>query len=370
MLVLSPPLGGLGGIQRYTEVFVRALRDLLGPESVCVLTPMTKGIPGEKDSGALSAGSKLGIAVRALAHSLRWRPGLVLCTHVGFAPLGRLLGLLCGCPYWVSAHGIEVWVQLPGWKKAALRHADRVLSVSEFTRGVLLQRHGLERARVVVFPNVLDERLRNTSPDEAVSSKFRDCGRPLLLTVGRLSATERYKGHDVVLRALPRVLERFPAATYVIVGDGKDRPRLEQLARELRVTNHVFFAGWQDDSGLVVCYRQCDLFVLPAQTLVHDSAAKGEGFGIVFLEAMSFGKPVVGPNDGAPAEFIRDAENGLLVDPENPEEVGDAIIRLLENPEWAAKLGDAGRQLVERNYTTGAMVRRLEQLLSSWAGKK
>jgi phosphatidylinositol alpha-1,6-mannosyltransferase len=349
---------------------VRALRGLLGEKSVRVLTPVTKRTPGTGDSGALSAGSKLGVAVRALAHSLRWRPRLVLCTHVGFALLGRLLGLFCGCPYWVSAHGIEVWVQLPGWKRAALRHANRVLSVSEFTRGVLLQRHSLERERVLVFPNVLDERLRNTSPDEVVSSKLRDCGRPLLLTVGRLSATEQYKGHDVVLRVLPRVLERFPAATYVIVGDGKDRPRLEDLARDLHVADRVFFAGWQDDAGLAACYRSCDIFVLPARTLLGDTAAKGEGFGIVFLEAMSFGKPVVGPSDGAPTEFIRDAENGLLVDPENPVEVGDAIIRLLENPEWAAKLGDAGRQLVERDYTTGATVRRLEELLSSLAGKK
>jgi phosphatidylinositol alpha-1,6-mannosyltransferase len=164
-------------------------------------------------------------------------------------------------------------------------------------------------------------------------------------------ASERYKGHDIVLRSLPSVADRIPDLTYVVVGDGDDRPRLEKLASELGVTEHVVFTGSVTDSELAALYRRSEIFVLPARTVVDDRDSKGEGFGIVFLEAMAFGKPVIGPNYGAPTEIIRDGIDGLLVEAENATSVADAIVRLLAAPEKARRMGDTGGRRVREQYS-------------------
>ena len=139
--------------------------------------------------------------------------------------------------------------------------------------------------------------------------------RLVVLTVGRIAAAERYKGHDVMLEAWPAVLRRVPDAEYWIVGDGDDRARLESQARELGIAASVRFKGSVSSQELDVCYDRCCIFAMPARTELEARAPRGEGFGIVFLEAMAHGKPVLGPRVGAPAEFIHSGEHGLLVDP-------------------------------------------------------
>jgi phosphatidylinositol alpha-1,6-mannosyltransferase len=179
-----------------------------------------------------------------------------------------------------------------------------------------------------------------------------------------MDASEQYKGHDVVLRALSSVIGNVANLTYVIVGGGDDRPRLELLARELGVANHVVFTGEIDDSELAALYQRSELFVLPARTVVGSPNPKGEGFGIVFLEAMAFGKPVVGPRYGAPAEIIRDGQNGFLIDPEDPASVAEALSRLLADPDVAIAMGKAGRNYVRANYSYGAFREKLREALA------
>jgi phosphatidylinositol alpha-1,6-mannosyltransferase len=163
---------------------------------------------------------------------------------------------------------------------------------------------------------------------------------------------------------LPSVIGKVANLTYVIVGDGDDRPRLESLARALDVADHVVFTGEINDSELAALYRRSELFVLPARTLVGSPNPKGEGFGIVFLEAMAFGKPVVGPRYGAPAEIIREGQNGLLVDPEDPASVARALSRLLADPNVAVAMGRAGKKYVRANYSYGAFRQKLREALA------
>jgi phosphatidylinositol alpha-1,6-mannosyltransferase len=178
-----------------------------------------------------------------------------------------------------------------------------------------------------------------------------------------MAASERYKGHDVALRALPLVLSKVPNLVYAIVGDGDDRARLEQLAKDLGVAKNAWFAGALSDAELSAVYRRANVFLLPAQTVLNDHTPKGEGFGIVFLEAMGFGKPVIGPNYGAPAELIRSGENGLLVDPESPASVADALLALLCDPAAGQAMGDTGRQWVTARYSYDSFRRQLRDVL-------
>ena len=140
------------------------------------------------------------------------------------------------------------------------------------------------------------------------------------MTVSRLASSERYKGHDRVIRVLPRVLAEHPDAIYVILGHGDDRPRLEALATEVGVGKQVHFTGWVAAEDLPDHYRLADVFVMPST---------GEGFGIAFLEAMASGIPVIGGNRDGSLDALGDGTLGMAVDPDDADELSWAICTAL-----------------------------------------
>jgi phosphatidylinositol alpha-1,6-mannosyltransferase len=114
---------------------------------------------------------------------------------------------------------------------------------------------------------------------------------------------------------------------------------------------------------LAAIYRRSEIFVLPARTVVDSSDPKGEGFGIVFLEAMAFEKPVVGPKYGAPAELIREGFNGLLVDPDDSGSLADALTTLLSDAESAHRMGQNGRKWAHDRFSYDVFRERLRRML-------
>jgi glycosyltransferase involved in cell wall biosynthesis len=267
--------------------------------------------------------------------------------------------------YWIVAHGIEAWCELPFLKRVAFAKADRLLVTSKFSRDQVMQRHMIGSKPTSSLPCTLDESLLSIRPAKYERLPGLSRAQQVLLTVARLDAAERYKGHDVVIRALPSIVERVPNLTYVIAGDGDDRGRLEDLARELGVTDHVVFAGQISDAELVTLYERSDIFVLPATTVIDSHQPKGEGFGIVYLEAMAFGKPVIGPNYGAPAELIKDGQNGLQVDPADVPAVAEALLKLLTNPELACIMGKAASKWARTNYSYDSFCECLRRTLAA-----
>jgi glycosyltransferase involved in cell wall biosynthesis len=362
-LVLAPPLVSQGGIQRYTRCLVGALREVLGEQNLRCVAISESRIQNE--GARFSLGRKVHFGLQAITEFVRWQPDLIICTHLALAPIGRWLAHVHGRPCWVVVHGIEAWASLPYWKRTALRDADRVVTTSIFSRDIVAKRHQIDPESIASLPCMLDSSLLSVEPSRNKIPEVLSDGRPVILTVARMVASERYKGHDVVLQALPAMIAEVPRLAYVVVGDGDDRPRLERLAQELGLTGHVLFTGAVSESELAALYDRSDVFVLPARTVIDDRNPKGEGFGIVFLEAMAFGKPVLGPNYGAPAELIRDGENGLLVDPDDPTAVAQAIIKLLTNPDLARTMGQAGSERVRAHYSYERFRERLRQLLSS-----
>ena len=153
-------------------------------------------------------------------------------------------------------------------------------------------------------------------------------GRRIILTVGRLSAAERYKGHDRLIAALPGILARVPDAAYLIVGSGDDRPRLERLAREAGVADRVVFAGHVPDEELPDYFALAHVFAMPST---------GEGFGIVFLEAAASGLPVIGGNRDGSVDALAEGRIGRLVDPESREEIEAAVVEALERRQPARR---------------------------------
>ena len=357
VLVLAPSVKSIGGIQSYTQTLISGLQDVLGKDQVRVVA--VRGEPEALQDGrlALRPSVKFRFLTSALARVISWSPEIMICAHVGVAPVARVIQRLTGIPYWVVLHGIEVWGNLPPMKRDALGAAQRYVTTTHFTIDATIARHGLNAQSPLILPPALPKGSLRSPETNYVTSE--DSRRPMVLTVGRIAASERYKGHDVMLEAWPAVLRRVPDAAYWIVGDGDDRQRLEQRARELGISGSLHFAGSVSSEELDVCYDRCCVFAMPARTELDAHAPRGEGFGIVFLEAMAHGRPVVGPRVGAPAEFIRSGEHGLLVDPTDPVEVARALVELLEDPARARRMGYAAREWVAREFTFERFCERL-----------
>ena len=328
-----PELFAVGGIQAYSRHFLNALRRSEQVNLTDVLTRNDERLPadfppapGTRFSlcgrGGTSAG-RVKFAAALVHAALVRRPELVITTHLYFAPVARALQRLARIPFWTVVHGVEAWGPIRPALAKALRAADRILAVSRFTRDRVIERHGVDPARVHLLPNTLEaERfVPGPRPPELLARYGLRPDQPILLTVARMEATERYKGVDEILTAWPEVLAAVPDAHYLILGQGTDRARLERLVQDQGLAHSVTFTNNVERDELGAHYNLCDLFAMPS---------RGEGFGIVFLEALACGKPVLAGNGDGSVDPLRDGELGLLVDPDNLRDLRDAIIAVLQ----------------------------------------
>lgn len=300
MALLGEPLEAGGGIAQFNRDLVSALRRVANVHVE-----------------ALDGGGRWRYAVRVLGFAARERPDMVFCGHLHLAPLAALLARRQGVPLWLQVHGIEAW-QRPSWlRQRAVARAALVTAVSRYTRARLLDWAPVAPDCVKVLPNTVDGRFTPGPKSAALVARLGLAGRRVLLTVGRLATGERYKGHDRVIAALPELLRRHPDLCYVVAGDGDDRARLEALARAAGVAQAVRFAGAIAHDELPDFYRLADVFVMPST---------GEGFGIVFLEAIACGVPAIGAAGNGAADPLGDGARGLLVEGEN----GEALARAIE----------------------------------------
>jgi len=278
--------------------------------------------------------------------------------HVNLAPLGLLLRLVRPrIKYWVVCHGVEVWQSLPILRRLALRYATGVLSVSAFTAERVVKVQGLDPKQVFLLPPSLDPSFLETECG-GNSLPIPPTAR-VILTVGRLIASEPGKGVDTVIRVLPDVLKVVPELFYVVVGGGDLQPRLQELARESSARDHILFVGQLRFEQLKHLFSRSDLFVMPSRQ---------EGFGLVFLEAMALGKPVIAGSFGGAREVVQDGVTGFLVNPDDSELLTRCLVQLLSDDDLRRNMGDAGRQRVEENYTFQRFRDRFARILEAVAG--
>lgn len=298
-------------------------------------------------------GRRLAFIRRVMATALRRRVDLALIGHVNYAPLGLMLKRLRPeFRYGVMVHGVEVWSRLSRMKRAALRGADFVMSVSDYTRRQVVELSGVDRDRVYLLPNTLTW---GSDSDATARESAKEGTAARLLSVCRLEAGEKYKGVDTVIKALPAVLRHLPELQYVVVASGSDLERHKRLAADLGVSDHVRFRGTTDDATLRQCYRECDVFVLPSD---------GEGFGIVYLEAMAHAKPVIAASSRAVPEVVKHGETGLLVDYDNAEQLANSIVTLCLDQPRRKEMGAAGLRRLQDHFTFEQFKERLRELLA------
>lgn len=310
------------------------------------------------------AGSKAQFALAAMRAAGRG-PSVVIALHPHLAPIvwamrrrSRKFRSI------VFTHGIEVWKPL-GWPRGpALRSADLVLGPSADTVQHLISAQHILAGKTARLPWALDPEFeaRSAAPATpgALPPEFPVAGR-VLLTVGRWDRAEQYKGADTLISAMPAVLKSAPNTSLVLVGGGDDRPRLERLALELQVAERTRFLSGLSAEQLFACYAGCDVFALPS---------KGEGFGLVFLEAMVHGKPVIGGAHGGIPDIVEDGVTGLLVPHGNVERLEQAIGTLLNDPNRAREMGERGKKRVEKVFSFTQFQTRLTQLLDGMLARE
>jgi glycosyltransferase involved in cell wall biosynthesis len=265
---------------------------------------------------ALANRSKARFIAASLRHGVR--ADRIVCGHIHLASVARLVQWINPrMRYYVIAHGIDVWRPYTRTERSDLGGAHRILCVSEYTRRQILRfMPSLDPAKLAIVPNTLD-------PDFALPPDPRPPQSrtgPRILTVARLTTNDTFKGVDTLIEAMPLICGQLPGARLVVVGGGNDEARLRSLAQQCGGADVIEFLGITDDARLRGEYAQCDLFALPSRK---------EGFGLVFLEAMSFGKPCLGARAGGVPEVVTDAV-GELVEYGRIDQIADACIRLSE----------------------------------------
>ncbi|NJR69242.1 MAG: glycosyltransferase family 4 protein [Synechococcales cyanobacterium CRU_2_2] len=263
---------------------------------------------------------RLRLLAKLLYHGLRDRPRRFIGTHLFVAPLMRLVGQPLGIPYTVITHGKEVWQPLAGKRLEALQAADAIWTVSRYSQQRLCEANGIAAEKVQRLPCVVDGgRFTPAPPNLDLVTRYGLANAKVLMTVARLWSGDIYKGVDVTIRALPKILHAQPDVKYLVIGRGDDQPRLVQLAQELGVADQVVFAGFVSDQELVDHYRLASAYVMPSQ----------EGFGIVYLEAMACGVPVLSGDDDGSADPLQAGRMGWQVPHRDPEAVASACLEIL-----------------------------------------
>jgi phosphatidyl-myo-inositol dimannoside synthase len=292
------------------------------------------------------------------AKLLKRSPDLVVhCGHVNAAVAARKLRRRYGTPYLLWTYALEIMNErLRASILPAMLDADLVITISEFTRA-FLSSAGVPQSRIVkIRPGADTTHFRPGLDCRELGRRLGVFGRPTLLTVSRIMKANRYKGHDVVLRALARVVRAVPEVVYVIAGDGDDLDYLDRLACECGVRENVIFAGRVSDEELPLLYNACDAFIMCSRADRSRRGILAEGFGMVLVEASACGKPVIAGKSGGVPDAVQDGRTGLLVNPEDSDAVAVAIIKVLREPGLANTMGGNGRKWVETemNWTRSA----------------
>jgi glycosyltransferase involved in cell wall biosynthesis len=375
VFVMTGAAGVDGGIAVVNLNVLHVLEKLAGDERGWSLLVLSLHESGDDRPGFLSdhvefrayEGDRLSLAIRLFREGLRG--AICVFDHVTlalpvlpFAAMGRVRSV-------IFAHGSEAWLDLRPTSRWSFRAAKLCLTNSHFTLQKMRER--LRHFRGEACPLGLspefeineclpEDSLENEAETdltlEAADGSHRELGERILLLVGRMHPEERGKGHDELIEVLPALKKHHPEVQLVFAGPGEDRGRLHRKARDYGVGEAVFLPGRVSHEELRRLYRRCYAFVMPSRQ---------EGFGLVYLEAMNYGKACVGCYDDGAEDIIQDGETGYLIrNPDDRDEMLDVLKRLVEDPERARRMGKNGFELLHSRFTAEHFQRRFREALS------
>jgi phosphatidyl-myo-inositol dimannoside synthase len=322
---LTDAFGGRGGIAQFNRDLLTSLSDDAAYTKVValprVLFEQSPAVPQNLDFRKQSAGGKVRYIIESLKAVARERFDVVICSHINLLPIAAAAAAAQRVPLLLVVYGIEAWQSPRGLAAKLVKRASAVVAISEYTKRRFLDWSGVESSRVHVIPCCVNMKRFGVGPKrDDLLRKYRLGGRTVMLTVARLAGKERAKGIDEVLESLTDIAREIPNISYLVVGEGSDRERLEEKAIVLGVSNRVVFAGFVPEEEKVDHYRLADAYVMPG---------RGEGFGIVYLEALACGLPIIASSLDASAEVVLNRSFGRVVNPDRPAELKAACVAVL-----------------------------------------
>ena len=272
-------------------------------------------------------GNRIKFSIKSIQEGVKSK--LVILSHINLLSVGYFIKLLSPKTKLVLfAHGIEVWKPLSSFKKKMLVKCDQVWAVSNFTKDKITQLGYVKSNHSIVLNNCLDPFLQkenNDSKSGKLLSRYNiSKDNFILLTLTRLNSAEKYKGYDKVLQSLQTLIKVYPHLRYLIIGkyDDEEKARMDKLIRSMNLHHAVIFAGYIPEEELSAHYKLADLYIMPSL---------GEGFGIVFIEAMYNDVPVIAGNKDGSIDALLNGRLGLLVNPDDKEEITSAIKKVIND---------------------------------------
>jgi glycosyltransferase involved in cell wall biosynthesis len=356
-VITSMPVGGAETL--LTELIRRMERERFSPELCCLKQFDRLGEAlsreGPAFTGLLSNKYDVSVLWRLTRLMRRRRIDAVVTVGTGGDKMfwGRLAGWLAGVPVICSSlhsTGLPDHVEFSNRLLAPL--TDAFVAVAEPHGRYLAQHEGCPARRVVVIPNGVDpQRFRPRPPSKRLQEEFNlDPAAPV---AGIVAALRPEKNHEMFLQVAASVCQQLPAARFLVVGDGPERPKLESLARNLGIAESVRFLGTRSDVDEILSLL--DVLLLTSHM---------EANPICLLEAMASGKPVIATRVGSVTETVLPGLSGCLVDPGDWQGMAAGVIELLGNRNRAAQMGRAGRQQIIARWTVDRMVRGYEELIA------
>lgn len=295
--------------------------------------------------------------------------------HSHFIGISTIIfGVVCklkNIAYVVTSHGTS-WEYKQGnfFKKKILTKAlsfpSKIICVSKATRKIL-QKFTRDN-KLLVINNGIDTSWEDYKINSRIKQKMKLPNQLVLLSVSDL--VEK-KGIDIIIKSLPRIIKKFPNIFYIIIGEGENKKNLLNLVDKLNLNDHVKFENYKKQKELVKYYSACDVFVL----MSHETKKAMESFGIVYLEASYFGKPVIGGKGGGTENSVEDKKSGFLVDHKKPEDLISKLTLLLKNSKLRKEMGEYGRKRVRRNFLWSLIIKKIlrvyeEEVINDKKNKK
>ncbi len=363
IVALFPELLGVGGIQESGRLTAIALDGVasrhgwsaeflaLNDPSGSHVLPLTERKISFRGFGR----SKMRFAVAALRKA-RGGTRIVLAAHPYLAvPVAQMKLLAPGVKMITISHGVEAWSPLPWFRRLAFLRSDVFLAPSQYTVDKIAEAQGAPKDRIQLLPWPLNpDVLRLASQSEKLPLPGNFPTGVVVLAVARLAASERYKGVDRLIEAVAQLRSQVPGLHLVVIGGGDDLARHVKLAADLGVAGQVRFFDNLTREEIAACYSKADVFAMPST---------GEGFGLVFLEAMAFAKPLIGAVAGGIPDVVEDGENGFLVSPGDAEQLANALRRLVTDKGLCIELGRRGAEIVRTKYRFEGFCTELEAIL-------
>jgi phosphatidylinositol alpha-1,6-mannosyltransferase len=311
-----------GGVAAASRLCWRALRDRWSDDAKLVTL-----LDNSRD---VTRGKKIAFGARMLALQALGGARWTMFGHLGLARAQAWVPARLQRPYGIFLHGIEVWGPLTAADRRILRRASLRLANSDYTAKRVMRQHP-DIGAVLACPLAL-------LPEDELPA-YAEGGRrsPIVLMVGRMDAGEAYKGHDEAIDAWPRVAAACPGARLVIAGGGDDAGRLQARAQASPAASSIEFRGFVERAALRALYDEASVFLMPS---------RGEGFGLVYLEAMAHGLPCIGSREDAAGDVIVDGHTGWLVAQDDRDSIAARLVELLGDAARREAMGEAGRARV------------------------